>query len=288
MIVKAVYRQRFELASKVTALTAAGLFLTSCCCPEPARPTHYDPHLNPREPLYSGTQPWIYTGGNPSAPNGEGGFGGGAEPDPAGRGDGPTTVIPIPGVSPTSPCGANPLPVVGIVQEGFYSCWATSAQMIMEYRRTFATGTDPRQCRQVNQAFWTPGLAPLHCCDTSGTLDTSSATCDQAGYPRFDQWMFSAVQTSPGSSLTLAQIATEIDACRPFCFSWSYNSAGGSASSMGHMLVVVGYDSVTAMLKVLDPGWGHAPIEYWIPYTQYTGSAVAGAYTHDRDYYQIQ
>jgi hypothetical protein len=120
-------------------------------------------------------------------------------------------------------------------------------------------------------------------------LDTSNANCDQAGYPRFDQWTFSSLQTSTGSSLTLAQIAAEIDACRPFCFSWTYNPpTGGTSSSMGHMLVVVGYDTATQMLKVLDPGWGHAPTEYWIPYTQYTGSTVAGAYTHDRDYYQIQ
>jgi hypothetical protein len=57
---------------------------------------------------------------------------------------------------------------------------------------------------------------------------------------------------------------------------------------MAHMMIVVGYDTPTLMIKVLDPGWQTAPAAYWIPYTEFVGSASVGAYTHDIDIYEIQ
>ena len=57
---------------------------------------------------------------------------------------------------------------------------------------------------------------------------------------------------------------------------------------MAHMMIVVGYDTPTLMLKVYDPRWQTAPAQYWIPYSMYVGSSAAGAYTHDTDFYQVQ
>lgn len=53
------------------------------------------------------------------------------------------------------------------------------------------------------------------------------------------------------------------------------------------MLIVVGYDTPTQMIKVLDPSWQSAPAAYWIPYSEYVGSTAIGAYSHDIDIYEI-
>lgn len=304
MVVKSKNRRGHVFATNALAAAAACLVLNSCCCPEPPRPTRYDPRQNPRDPSFSRTQPGkdnAYKQPNHNGnetPAGTGGYGGGGDKRPGPTsGSTTTTSQPTGTASSSSVCGSNPLSVIGIAQEGFYSCWSTSAQMIMEYQRAYPSATRPYQCSQANNAFWAAGPA-LACCTATSALDTSDADCDQAGYPRFDQWMFNSTPhtpipapTSPPappvSALSWAAITTEIDACRPFCFSWKYNAPTG-VSSMAHMLVVVGYDTPTQMIKVLDPGWQIAPTAYWIPYSEYVGSTSVGAYAHDIDIYEIQ
>lgn len=134
--------------------------------------------------------------------------------------------LPVSRVEPPYP---NPLPVAALVQEGLYSCWATSAEMIMYFH-----GLHVPQCVQASPA----GEYECWCC-VGGRLRDE---CDQAGYPNFQRWGFSAgirYQTSP---LSWAEATKEINEGRPFAFVRTEKTKN---ASMAHMMVAIGYEQPT-------------------------------------------
>src|SRR6185369_14429447 len=125
----------------------------------------------------------------------------------------------------------NPLPVVPRHQEGAYTCWATCAEMIME----FIGGVRVRQCVQTDRPFY-----GSRCCDSSLYLNFFD-NCDSPSFPEFGRWGYS-FQYSP-SPLTWNQITNEFNGSRPFAFAWTrLNSVTGASLPISHMMTVIGYD----------------------------------------------
>lgn len=100
-------------------------------------------------------------------------------------------------------------------------CWAASGQMLMD----FFGPRDVPQCYQANQEF---GRTDCCSCPTPGD-------CVQPGWPQFDTWGYNATTTNWGSPLSWSQVIAEINAGRPFMFSWAWNGGGG------HAMVAYGY-----------------------------------------------
>jgi hypothetical protein len=274
------------------ALTGiAGLFLTSCCCP-PQQPiytlTSHNFYIEPGKPPQSGANS-DFSGGNGTKPprpgssgpgSGGGGAAGSADRTGGGGGSGARIIQ-----------AQNPLPVMGIKQEGYYSCWSTCAEMIMQFH-----GRVVHQCTQANAVF----TGPFDCCNPAGNPNgvlSLSPDCDNPSSPQFTRWGFYGTRQRPplgsstpafGAPLLFSEIRDEIDAGRPVCFAWIENHPGTTPlpGQPGHMLVIVGYDDPSMMLKVLDPRWQSNPDQYWIPYLDYNGGS--GAYTHEEVYFTIR
>jgi len=184
----------------------------------------------------------------------------------------------------------NPLPVVPREQEGFYSCWSTSAEMIMEY-----LGRHVSQCEQASRA----GDNSLWCCE-GGRLK-HHPDCDEPNYPDFERWGFDVNQAPPLPFPGWPQVTNEIDNGRPFAFSWMRNDLNAAGSQVSHMLVVVGYTQSggqqTRMLFCLNPRPFAVADEIMVPFSDYsgtgpppTGIANTGVpgYIHLSDYFGIQ
>jgi hypothetical protein len=185
----------------------------------------------------------------------------------------------------------NPLPVVPRLQEGFYSCWSTSAEMIMDF-----LGRHVRQCEQASR----PGDDSLWCCTEQEELKYHRLDCDDPNYPDFERWGFTARMQAP-QPLGWEQLKYEINNCRPFAFSWMRNDLNAAGSRVSHMLVVVGYSQSggpeTQMLFCLNPRPFAVADEIMVPFTAYVGTSPTAygtantsvpGYTHLSDYFEIE
>lgn len=146
-----------------------------------------------------------------------------------------------------------------MVQERFYSCWSTSAEMIMYFH-----GLRVPQCVQASH----PG--DCWCCVEWRLRDE----CDQASYPQFQRWGFAAQVQYP-QPLTWKQATAEIDAGHPFAFSRTENKTSGT---MSHMLVAIGYKQPagpeTQILVCLNPRFSTFAEEEDVMFTDYLGSGA--------------
>jgi hypothetical protein len=182
------------------------------------------------------------------------------------------------------------LPVVPRCQEGLYSCWSTSTEMILE----FLDGTLVRQCQQSNQAFH-----HNHCCGPNQILIVDP-TCDSPWIPEFEQWGYT-YNYREASPLDEMGVKGEIDSGRPFAFSWiredpsvptpSTGATGVQTVQVAHMLVVIGYgvDVKTGGPAVvcLDPHPFQATDARIVALHDYNGFAP-GANAHAEDYVNIR
>lgn len=178
----------------------------------------------------------------------------------------------------------NPLPVIERVQEGYFSCWAATAEMIME----FIGGVRVRQCVQAGR--------PMHislCCDENWNL-IRNLDCDSPNLPEFGRWGydFSHRLRKP---LDWNEITAEIDGGRPFAFSWTRTDPmTGVSLGTSHMMVVVGYNEGNGekALLCLNPRSFALPDYVVVPLADYSGqssaSAPAGRYIHEHDYFLIR
>ncbi len=152
-------------------------------------------------------------------------------------------------------------------------CWAASAQMVMKYM-----GHDVTQCKQANHA-----LNRTDCCNSP-----IPNACVKGGWPEFPVWKFASQTTSWGIALTFSQLVAQIDANKPFCFSWGWQGGGG------HMMVVRGYSSSiivfsgsgNQMVYINDPWAPNQGNTRWITYADFV--AKAGDHVHWLDYYNIK
>lgn len=185
----------------------------------------------------------------------------------------------------------NPLPVVPRIQEGFYSCWSTSAEMIMEF-----LGRHVRQCEQASRAedtgFW--------CCDGERLLNRHP-DCDSPDYPDFARWGFKFEERTPLTPLSWPDVVNEIDGGRPFAFSWMRNDLNTTGSPISHMLVAVGYNQTggdsTRVLFCLNPRPFAAADEIMVYFSEYSNSSSSAltatpgiaprGHTHQSDYFDI-
>lgn len=175
----------------------------------------------------------------------------------------------------------NPLQVIPREQEGFYSCWSTATEMIMEF-----WGKRVRQCEQSSR----PGDNAVGCCD--GAMLKRDPACDAPSNPEFERWGFTCT-LQVQQPLSWSQIVAEIDGGRSFAFSWTRNASSASSSSMSHMLVVIGYSQTagpeTQMLLCLNPRPFAIADEWVVPFVEYKGSGnQPTGYTHEADFFGIQ
>jgi hypothetical protein len=180
----------------------------------------------------------------------------------------------------------NPLPVTPRKQEGYFSCWSTSAEMIME----FIGGERVRQCDQAGSALGS-------CCDAKGNL-IRGGDCDSPSLPDFGAWGYEA-EHQFGKPLTWAEIQKEIDGGRPFAFSWGLIDSKGNSLGVSHMLVVIGYEEGNGQKALLcfNPRPLSVTRSLLVPFEEYEGKVSANALvgpntsgnpiTHEHDYYRI-
>lgn len=170
----------------------------------------------------------------------------------------------------------NPLRVVRHQQEGFYSCWAACAEMIMEY-----LGADRiRQCEQSNSAF-----NLLKSCADDGVLERGSVG-DKQWRPEFRKWGFD-FEFRPGYSgpivaLTWPELTTEISDGRPVAFAW-YESPG-----LAHLMVLIGFHENAEDKRVIcvDPFYGEDLDPTMVSFADYNGGS--DVYEHWGDYFGIR
>ena len=181
----------------------------------------------------------------------------------------------------------NPLRVIPRCQEGMYTCWATSAEMILEY----LGGGRVRQCDQANEAFhWQT------CCGGNDLL-ILDPKCDSPWVPEFERWGYENDFRSQ-VPLSYSDVMAEIDAKRPFAFSWTARAetavtgAGTQAEPVriSHMMVIIGYGvdpkSGVQTVTFLDPAPFRQTDPVIVPYSEYDGTT--GAYEHAEDYYGVR
>ncbi len=118
-------------------------------------------------------------------------------------------------------------------QETSEWCWAASGETIMNYLGP----TEVKQCYEANAE-----LGHDDCCSCP-----TPASCVQAGWPQFDHYGYTSTSTSWGTALSFDQLKAEIDADRPFLFSWAWNGGGA------HAMVAKGY--VVERLFFIDMEW---------------------------------
>jgi len=178
----------------------------------------------------------------------------------------------------------NPLPVVPRDQEGFYSCWATSAEMIME----FIGGVRVRQCVQASR----PG-ADSGCCDAYGNL-ARNPDCDAPSLPEFGRWGYGFKHRFQ-QALNWNEITNEINGGRPFAFSLArIDPENGTVLPISHMMVAIGYNDDGAgqqAIICLNPRPFRPTDQILLPLSEYKGvntATVDNVYVHEHDYYMIQ
>lgn len=152
-------------------------------------------------------------------------------------------------------------------------CWAASAQMIMATH-----GVNISQCEQAN--YW---LNRNDACQ-----QPTPADCVRGGWPDFPHWGFNALAGPDGVALSFDEVRAQVDAKRPFAFSWHWT--GGT---QGHMMVVTGYSLAggNELVHVNDPWPPRTGDSATYTYANFVGgdSAQGGSnpHTHWRDYYDI-
>jgi len=173
---------------------------------------------------------------------------------------------------PEGTSGQNPLKVTPREQEGYYSCWATCAEMVME----FLGAGRVRQCEQANVAF-----SRSTCCAGVGVL--AHGLCDAQWYPEFEKWGFDS-DFQHRDPLTWEQLTTEINEGRPFVFSWVVNPP----VNINHMMVLVGYDEGGGEKTViyLEPLYAIEADAVQTPFSDYIGAT--GGHPHRSDYFRIR
>lgn len=177
---------------------------------------------------------------------------------------------------PCSPLTNRTLIVTSHPQETGMWCWAASGQMVMDY-----LGHNVAQCTEANNRFGRSDCCNIALCPNP----IGSHACVQGGWPEFDKYGFTFTRTS-NAPLTWEQIRNQVSSgseCgnKPFAFSWHWNGGGG------HMMVVIGYKTVTGVnwVEILDP-WAPCIGDHeWLTYDQYVQKA--GAYTHWDDFYNV-
>jgi hypothetical protein len=154
-------------------------------------------------------------------------------------------------------------------------CWATCAQMVMRY-----FGKNITQCEQANALF-----KRTDCCHSvmgRGAPFKPISACAKAGNPDWNYYGFEVTHSSYDTPLTYEELVAQIDANKPVCFSWKWNSGGS------HMLVAIGYWNSFQLLGdvvlVNDP-WPVNKGEFKI--ISYHAYVSGVNYTHGRDTYDI-
>jgi len=107
------------------------------------------------------------------------------------------------------------LPVTLEWQKTSEWCWAASGQMIMN----FLGPTYVPQSYEANEAFSRTD------CTSCPTPDA----CVSPGWPQFSTWGFNSNTTSWSTALTWNQVLGQINAGKPFMFSWEWNGGGAHA-----------------------------------------------------------
>jgi hypothetical protein len=192
----------------------------------------------------------------------------------------------------------NPLQVVPRMQEGYYTCWSTSAEMIMDF-----LGRHVRQCEQAA----VPGTTASSCCGSDGLI-VQHPDCDFPHFPEFERWGFTCKTRPASQPLSWDDIVKEIDEGRPFAFSWMRSDLSAAGSQVSHMLVVVGYsksgDDASRMLLCLNPRPFAVADEVVVYFSDYFNNGTTGPsgsngtinpvstggphYLHQYDYLHIQ
>lgn len=160
--------------------------------------------------------------------------------------------------------GAAKLDVPMYEQEGYYTCSAVCAEMIMD----FLGGGHIRQCEQANQVRHS-----FSCCIEDGDLNEE---CDFPANPMFEAWGFSRrLQKTP---LTWEQVTREINEGRPIASAWF------ETSSVAHMNVIVGYQELVPgdrKIEYLDPQFRDEPHSRIADFEDYS------RFRHHSNYYMI-
>jgi Papain-like cysteine protease AvrRpt2 len=141
----------------------------------------------------------------------------------------------------TTAAGFRQLRIPYHFQQAHNWCGPASAEMIAHA----LTGEDRLQFQQCNQLI-ANRFPNLPCC-----ADTTA--CDAAIWPPFHSLGFTFVDTTSDSGLSPATIRAEIEAKRPIAFSWYWLNAFGHRETVGHMMVLTGYQPSTDEVVVLDP-----------------------------------
>jgi hypothetical protein len=124
--------------------------------------------------------------------------------------------------------------------------------------------------------------------------------CDLPYYPDFQHWGYDHDYIFHPLSLPWGHITTEINAGRPFIFSWTPSSGSASGNPLAiqtselpdvsHMLVAAGYGTDPAsgvqVIIVLDPNPFFQTQVAMVPFADYNGTS--GNYTHFEDYFNIR
>ena len=175
----------------------------------------------------------------------------------------------------------NPLPVVPRDQEGFYSCWAASAEMIME----FIGGVRVRQCVQADRPFY-----GSRCCDGYGDL-VRDPDCDSPNLPEFGRWGY-IYKYQFQTPLNWIQLTNEINGGRPFAFSWTRTDPQtGLSLGISHMMVVIGYSDnglgQQAVVCLNPRPFAHTD-QLLVPMAEYQGIPTPPSNIHQYDYFGIE
>ena len=143
------------------------------------------------------------------------------------------------GSTPTNPAATQQptsLPVIERPQEGYYTCWATCAEMIMQY---LGAGRI-RQCEQANLAF-----NLFTCCTPESVVlrGGGQAAGDAQWRPEFDKWGAFKFRYQQNTHLSWEVVTNEIFRNRPFAMSLPQGT-------VSHLVVVVGYTDIGGEKRV--------------------------------------
>jgi len=130
--------------------------------------------------------------------------------------------------APTALAQGQSLPVTSQAQETSEWCWAASGQMLMNLVGAAFRPPNVPQCYEANNEF-----GRNDCC----TCPTPSA-CVQPGWPEFSKWGFNSNTTTWGTPLSWNDVKGQINAGKPFMFSWEWNGGGG------HAMVAKGFQEI--------------------------------------------
>lgn len=143
------------------------------------------------------------------------------------------------------------VPIIG--QDTKDWCWAASTEMLAQYLGTYIS-----QCEQVNASD-----GRSDCCTTP-----TPAACIHGGEADFEHWDLR--QDKESTVLSFAQLKAEIDAGRPFYFTWRWTGGGG------HAMVVSGYsdDQGEQQVRITNPEPQNIGSVAWRSYDYWVSSST--------------